>query len=379
MQHAQESGGVLGELSRRLEAVSEELAGVSARLRRHEAAGGDRSPSEAESRYRLILESATDYAIFTMDDERRVTEWNVGAQNVLGWTEEEMLGRSADIIFTPDDRAAGAPEAEQAGAERDGRAADERWHLKKDGSQFWAAGMMTPLRGPSRGYLKILRDRTPERRAEERQRLLLAELQHRVRNVLAVVRSVAARTAETSQSVEDFSSHFEGRLATLARTQNVFSRTGETSVELEELVRDELVSLAAGGSSKVQVKGPPVRLRQGAAETFALALHELATNAVKYGALAHAKGKLTVNWRIFNTSAGQRLSLEWRERGVPLVETDPPRTGFGRDLIERGLPYELGAATSLEFERGGVRAVIELPMTEKTVLMEPDPGAPASN
>lgn len=375
MQDARKDAGVLGEIRRRLEGVTDELAGVAARLRRYESAAGAPA-SEAETRYRLILESATDYAIITMDNERRVTEWNIGAQNVLGWTEQEMLGRSADVIFTDDDRAAGSPEAEAATADRDGRAADERWHVRKDSTRFWANGMMTPMRG--NGYLKILRDRTPERKAEDRQRLLLAELQHRVRNVLAVVRSVAARTADTSESIADFASHFEGRLATLARTQNVFSRTGETSVELEELVRDEIVSLAAGGSTKVQVKGPPVRLRQGAAETFALALHELATNAVKYGALSQPKGKLSVNWRIFNTSAGRRLSLEWRESGVPLMEADPPRIGFGRDLIERGLPYELGAATSLEFERGGVRAVIELPITEKTAILDPDTPPAAS-
>lgn len=375
MRDAQEDRDGLDRIRRRLDSAAEELVRLSSDVQRLETVEA-RPPGEGELRYRLILESATDYAIITMDAERRVTEWNIGAQNVLGWSQDEMLGRSADIIFTPEDRAVGAPEAEAATADRDGRAADERWHVRRDGSRIWANGMMTPMRGA--GYLKILRDRTPERKAEDRQRLLLAELQHRVRNVLAVVRSVAARTAETSDSLEDFASHFEGRLATLARTQNVFSRTGETTVELEELVRDELVSLAAGGSTKVQVKGPPVRLRQGAAETFALALHELATNAVKYGALSQAKGRLSVNWRIFNTSAGQRLSLEWRERGVPLVETNPPRTGFGRDLIERGLPYELGAATSLEFERGGVRAVIELPLTEKTALLTPEEEHPGS-
>jgi len=225
--------------------------------------------------------------------------------------------------------------------------------------------MMTPMRQGG-GYLKILRDRTAEREAEQRQNLLLAELQHRVKNVLAVVRSVVARTVETSASLEDFASHFDGRLSTLARTQNILTRRGDTTVDLEELVRDELVAVAAGDTGRAQVKGPPVRLRQGAAEIFALALHELATNSVKYGALAQPKGRLAIEWRVFNTSDGQRLSLEWRERGVPAIDAAPERTGFGRMLIEQGLPYELGAATSLEFARGGVRAIIELPLTEKT-------------
>ncbi|HEX5775098.1 MAG TPA: sensor histidine kinase [Caulobacteraceae bacterium] len=204
------------------------------------------------------------------------------------------------------------------------------------------------------------------RQAEERQNLLLAELQHRVRNILAVVRSLVARSVETSDSLDDFARHFDGRLAALARTQGVFARTGEVSVELDELVRDELVAVGAGANEQVSVSGPAVQLRQHAGETFALALHELATNAVKYGALATPRGKVAVTWRIIDAPGGARLSLEWRESGVTAVNADPQRRGFGRDLIERGLPYELGADTTLSFRPGGVRAVIELPLDEKT-------------
>jgi PAS domain S-box-containing protein len=352
-------------LRRRIKEAADALQRAAAELARHDPA--DASPAAPDERYRLILESATDYGIISMDAERRITAWNVGACNVLGWSEAEALGAPADMIFTPEDIAQGAPDVEAATADREGRANDERWHVRKDGSRFWAAGILTPMREGG-GYLKILRDRTAAREAEQRQNLLLAELQHRVRNMLAVVRSVAARTVETSATLEDFASHFDGRLSTLARTQNILTRRGDSTVDLEELVRDELVSVAAGDNGRAQVKGPPVSLRQGAAEIFALALHELATNAVKYGALAHPKGKLSVEWRVFDNGDGQRLSLEWRERGVPAVDAANDRTGFGRILIEQGLPYELGAATALEFARGGVRAVIELPLTEKTAV-----------
>lgn len=91
---------------------------------------------ESEERLRLVLASATDYAIFSMDLDRRITSWNAGAERLLGWTEDEIVGRSADIIFTPEDRAGGAPDEESEGAVRDGRAADERWHLRKDGTRF---------------------------------------------------------------------------------------------------------------------------------------------------------------------------------------------------------------------------------------------------
>jgi len=339
------------------------------------AARAEQALRESENRYRLILESATDYAIISMDREGRVIGWNPGARNIFGWDAREMLGRTSDIIFTPEDREAGAPQRELDLALRDGRVADRRWHVRKDGSRLWASGLMTPMGdGAVDGFLKILRDQTAERENDERQKLLLADLQHRVRNILAVVRSVASRTAETSADLEDFASHFDGRLDTLARTQNVLTRSTTATVELEELVRDELLALALLDDSQIAVNGPPVRLRQRAAEVFALALHELATNALKYGALSTPKGRLSVEWRVFNTSAGQRLSLDWRESGVKVLDAMPQRVGFGRDLIERGLPFELGAATSLEFGRGGVRAAIEVPVTEEFGVLEETDG-----
>jgi PAS domain S-box-containing protein len=129
---------------------------------------------ESQERLRLILDSTADYVIFSMDTERRVASWNAGAKRLLGWSEEEILGRSADVIFTPEDREAGAPEEEGDGALRHGRAADERWHQRKDGSRFWANGLMLPLRDPEAGpaapplgLLKVMRDETGRRRAEE--------------------------------------------------------------------------------------------------------------------------------------------------------------------------------------------------------------------
>jgi two-component system CheB/CheR fusion protein len=319
---------------------------------------------ESETRYRLIVESATDYAIIALDPERKIVGWNPGAANIFGWTASEMVGQSGDQLFTPDDRAAGEPEKEALLAKRDGRGADLRWHVRRDGSRFWGSGVMMPLRGEAGGFVKILHDRTDERDADERQKLMMAELQHRVKNILAVVRSIASRTQETSADLETFVAHFDGRLSALSRTQSVLARNSVGRVDLEELVRDELLSHGAHDDHQIQVGGPQVLLPDRTAEIFALALHELATNAVKYGALSSPKGRVTVSWRIFNTSSGPRLSLEWRESGVAAIDANPRRRGFGRELLEQGLPYELGAATSLEFLPGGVRCVIEAPAPE---------------
>ncbi|HYE95971.1 MAG TPA: PAS domain S-box protein [Rubricoccaceae bacterium] len=148
---------------------------------------------ESEERYRLLVENAREYAIFTLDPERRVTSWNPGAERILGWTEAEMLGHTGDLIFTEEDRAAGAPEQEVATALHEGQAANDRWHLRKDGSRFWSSGIMTPLRdGELHGFAKILRDRTEEKRAEDELRLLNETLEARV----------AERTAELEERTQ---------------------------------------------------------------------------------------------------------------------------------------------------------------------------------
>ncbi len=211
-------------------------------------------------------------------------------------------------------------------------------------------------------------DISDQKQAERRSALMLAELQHRVRNTLAVVRSLAARSLETSRTLDDFRSHFEGRLGALGRTHGVLARLSGGEVDLEELVRDELLAQAVPDDGHLRIVGPRISLRQKAAELFGLALHELATNAVKYGALARPPGDISVTWRIFETSGGPRLTLEWLEKTARPVRQRQRRRGFGSTLIEQGLPYDLGAATSLEIGADGVRCTIELPLDAGLVI-----------
>ena len=120
--------------------------------------------------FELIIESSTDFAIFTMDANGLATSWNVGAERLFGYAEDEIVGVTADVIFVPEERKAGVPEQERLQARLQGRALDERWHLRKDGSQFWASGLMMPLKNRDEGFVKILRDRTEQHGAEERLR-----------------------------------------------------------------------------------------------------------------------------------------------------------------------------------------------------------------
>jgi two-component sensor histidine kinase len=204
------------------------------------------------------------------------------------------------------------------------------------------------------------------RGSERRHWLIVAELQHRIRNALGIVRSLVRRTSETSTSVEEYAAHLEGRISALARTQAFAMRRPRSGVDLEELIEAELIAHVAR-DGKVKASGPPVRLRPKAAETLGLALHELTTNSVKFGALSLPEGQLTITWRKELEREDPCVRLEWREESVPTC-TPPSHRGFGRDLIERTVPYELRGASRLTFEPGGARCVIDIPLTRDNVV-----------
>jgi two-component system CheB/CheR fusion protein len=216
------------------------------------------------------------------------------------------------------------------------------------------------------GVVVTFIDVTAITRAEERQRLLLAELQHRVRNTLGVVRSIARRSAETSPTVEDYAAHLDGRLNAFARTQAMVTRDPEGGVDLEFLVVEELLSYHAREGEQLRVSGPAVRFQPKAGETFALAIHELATNAIKYGALTRTAGRVDVSWRLNDETAPTELVFDWRERGGPPV-TPPQRRGFGTELLERTLTFELKSKTTLAFDAAGVHCIIAIPLTRRVV------------
>lgn len=150
---------------------------------------------ENEERLSQIIDSAREYAIFTLDGSGCITSWNEGARRLLGYDDNEASGQPGEIFFTPEDRAAGIPAEEMKTALSKGRAANERWHLRKDGSRFWGSGVMLPVERTGRdAFLKIFRDRTHERLEEEHRKLLINELNHRVKNTLATVQSITAQT-----------------------------------------------------------------------------------------------------------------------------------------------------------------------------------------
>ncbi|KQP14627.1 sensor histidine kinase [Methylobacterium sp. Leaf93] len=202
--------------------------------------------------------------------------------------------------------------------------------------------------------------------------VLVAELQHRTRNLMGVVRATADKTLRNSSGLDDFRERYGTRLAALARVQGLLSRLAEGErVSFDELIRSEVAALD-GEASRVSLSGPKaVALRSSTVQIFALALHELATNALKYGALAQPRAHLDIRWHveIAEPERAPWLHVDWRERGVRMPARDglPQGSGSGRELIERALPYQLGARTTFVMEPDGVHCTIALPVSGHTI------------
>ncbi len=187
-------------------------------------------------------------------------------------------------------------------------------------------------------------------RADERQRFF--DFQRQVRGLLAIVRSMVRRMAESSTSVEDFAAHLEGRLGALARIQGFLLRAPDASVDLEELVRAEFLAQTIR-DEQFELSGPRILLSAKEAGTLGLALHELTTNSIKFGGLASRRGRIQVHWRCSTGQSPVTATLEWRER-TDVVTPSAAHKGFGFALIEQTLPYELGGTSSIALHPGGL-------------------------
>jgi PAS domain S-box-containing protein len=310
--------------------------------------------------------------LFTTAADLSVSDMNATFYSYTGLSEHRFLAGGWALVIHPDDLAENrrrwVAARHQGGVfehEHRLRAADGswRWFLSRSVPQHDAQGQVVRWFGSAVDIHQRHRD-------EISQRMVLAEVQHRAKNVLAVVRSLVSRTLETAIDLDDFAAHLSGRIAALARTQNALGRTFDGSVGLEELAHQEVLAHGGQVRDQVRIEGPNVMLTDKVAETMGLALHELTTNALKFGALSVRHGTVRIWWDVLAPEdTGQpngdqrgttRLALVWEEVGVTIPEPNPAHSGFGRELIERGLPYELGARTKLRFRPRGVRCDIEM-------------------
>ncbi len=327
---------------------------------------------ESEDRLRVLVEGVPQL-VWRGEGGGRWTWSSPQWRAVTGLSELESRGLGWLAAVHPDDRDAMMTAWHDAAETRVLELECRLRHVERTDYRWFREQATALVDGSGRvsEWLGTFTDVDDLRNLQERQGVLLAELQHRVRNILAVIRSIAARTAESSDTVDDYAMHLEGRLGSLARTQVILTRQPGGGVDLEMMVREELLAQAAQ-EGQVDVAGPGVTLSAKAAEILTLAVHELATNAVKYGALSEPKGSVLVRWEVEAIGAEPWLTLRWTEAGVRVAAKAPRREGFGTDLIEQRVPYELEGSGRMEFAPGGVRAVITFPLRRGGSVLQTD-------
>lgn len=318
----------------------DELGLALGRLRAH----GDNSP----------------LAVLEIDANLRIVSWYRSAEREIGFSAQDVLGLKVEDapFLAPADRP-GFVEGMRAllGGE-DRRETQVHRFLRAGGALREGEWYCSSLAGTgSRGASVMIEllDVTERHRAEETQRLLIGELNHRVKNTLATVQAIASQGFRHARSAEDFQQSFSGRLQSLARAHSLLSTTTWEPAGLRSLIADQVV-LGALSEERLRLSGPDVDLPPELALRFSLILHELATNAHKYGAFSNETGTVALDWSLTR----QVLSLTWTERGGPPVAV-PERRGFGSTLIESSMKAD-GARIGADYAPEGVRWQLDLPL-----------------
>ncbi|MDW5312969.1 PAS domain S-box protein [Rhizobium sp. PL01] len=443
-----------------------------------------------------ILQSAIDYAIISLDLDGLVTSWNEGARRIMGWTELEMQGTPAAVFFTEEDKRSGIPQKEMTAALEKGHGNDERWHLRKDGSRFWASGEMMALReegGQVQGFIKILRDRTeqrgrdeknradaefmrqvlaasddcikaldldanlifmseggrrvmevddfttvagcpwpdfwqdsgnhsarmaveaaragksdrfvgkadtakgnprwwdvqvspildadgkPERilsisrditerkEAEETQALVMRELGHRVKNTLSVAQAIVKQSLRSSSSVEEAGTKIQARFLALSQAHDILIHRNWLSASMVEIIRGTVQMSGLEDEDRVRISGPEITIGPQQALSISLVVHELLTNAVKYGAMSNEVGLVDITWKITGTESAPALEFVWKEAGGPTV-VEPERKGFGSKLISSSL-QSLGE-TTIQYRAEGLHLTLQADLAKLQPVAE---------
>lgn len=299
-----------------------------------------------EQNVRLILETAP-AGMIAVDEHGVITLVNTTAETLFGYRREELLGRSIDLLVPERLRRDHAsyrgaymvlPTSRAMGRGRD------LFALRKDGTELSVEVGLNPIvREHRSGALATVVDISERKAAERKQEILAREVQHRAKNLLSIVQAIAARTFTPDKPVEESRGSFEAKIQALARTQDLFFATGRTA--LGDIVRGELI----GFPEQASIEGDDTCLTPAAAQNLTLIVHELATNALKYGALSVPSGRIAVEWQ----QDGDQLAFAWSEHGGPDVSA-PSRRGFGH-VILYDLAQGFGAKTVSEYASAGFR------------------------
>ena len=308
-----------------------------------------RRAQEADMRRLAAIIASSDDAILGTDLDMRITSWNEGATRLYGYDVAEVIGQSVLMLVPPDRQ--WEEQRILARIRTGGRVqSHETIRRHRDGRMIDVSLTVSPIfdeRGAVVGASKIARNISDRRVAEKMQRVLVDEMKHRVKNILATVHAIARQTFGHLRTPE--SDAFEARLFALSRAQDLITRETVDGVSLEHLIRDVLAPYPA---ARISLRGPAVALTGRAALSLTLGFHELATNAAKYGGLSTPQGRVAIAWEI-DTATPPVFTLRWVESGGPPV-TPPARRGFGTSLVRMVVPAELGGQAALDYAPTGL-------------------------
>ena len=350
---------------------------ISELKRIHEALDrSQRELREQEQRLAATYEHAA-IGIVEIDAEGRFLRVNEAICAITGLSREELLGWTLFGRTHPDDRRIDEELYRRQVAGELGIYTVEKRFVRKDGRTIWIAVRSSTVRDADGRFLygvRVVQDITERKASEERQKVLIDELNHRVKNTLATVQSLAAQTAHIATSPAAFQKAFEGRLIALGRAHDQLTIRHWENADLRDILSAIAAPYATGGRDQIALMGDSVTLSPRAALTLAMAFHELATNAAKYGALSVPAGHVDVSWDMTwgLSRKPDRLRIEWCERGGPAV-TPPTRRGFGTKFIETSIAFELNGTARIRFEETGVRCTMQLKLGEPHAASEAAP------
>ena len=317
---------------------------------------------ESERRHRLIFEQARDI-IFTADLDQRISACNPAAAEAIGLQADQIVGRSIGEFIAPEEfektsamlqqklHEGGMTRYEVTVLTAGGR--ERQWDIN--------SALTIDLDGRPIGLHAVARDVTEQRAFDEQQRLLINELNHRVKNTLALVQGLAQQSFKRDRTVEEGQEAFHARLAMLAAGHDLLTRQNWEGVTIADLVSDATAAYA-DPPGRIVAGGDHILLTPKAAISLGMALHELGTNAAKYGSLSTPEGKVAIRWRL---SDNRRFDFEWRESGGPPV-SPPKRQGFGLRMIERALTTDLHGKVTVDFAADGIVCRIEAALPESS-------------
>ncbi|HMF25597.1 MAG TPA: chemotaxis protein CheB [Pseudolabrys sp.] len=317
-----------------------------------------------DSEHKLLqLKSLVDLSrdpIFIWDFDDGIVEWNRGCEELYGYTRAEALGKTKEKLLGTQVRNSSFNKLRETLLAQGSWSGELRQETKDGRVLVVESQMGLEALDDRRLVMESTRDITERKLWEKRQKLLLGELTHRVKNTLSVVQSIAHQTLRSSSSAENFIEHFGGRLLALDTAHSLLVQSDWQGAELAALARRQLEPYISDNPDRLRIEGETVVLPADLATPFGLVLHELATNAAKYGSLTKAKGTVSLSWKVTKRNDESILTVIWKESGGPVVKP-PARTGFGNTLIEKGIP---NASVTREYRQDGLVCTIEFPLPE---------------